>query len=101
MSVDHMRRELRMLAAELDFQLAETERRRQEGDDHERIEAAGELAILRGEKAMLEARLVELRATPQTWPAELWQWLKEAWFNIMFQLEVWMTGHRGRLGHDR
>jgi hypothetical protein len=90
-SLDNIKREVGMMAADVDFRMAEAQRSYVHGDDRAKVAAAGDLVWLKAQKAMLDVRMRELAAMPETAAEDAWQWLKEQWFNLMLRLDSWLA----------
>jgi hypothetical protein len=92
MALNHIRGEVDMMLAEVNKRLAAAEQMLQEGTMREKVDAAGELAVLRQRKLLVETRQKELEALPTDARETPLRWLKEEVFNLNVQLQSWVTG---------
>ncbi len=92
MALDHIRVEVGMMLAEVNNRLARAEQLFQEGTMREKVDAAGELAVLRQRKALVEAREKEIEALPADAKESPLRWLREEVFNLNVQLQSWISG---------
>ncbi len=92
MPLDHIRGEVGMMLTEVNKRLALAERLLQEGTMREKVDAAGELAVLRRRKALVEARENEIEALPADVRETPLRWLREEVFNLNVQLQSWISG---------
>lgn len=91
MALDHIRGEVSMMLAEVNKRLAKAEQLLEEGTLREKVDAAGELAVLRERKALVEARQKEIEALPAEAVETPLRWLREEVFNLNVQLQSWVT----------
>ena len=89
MALDHIRHEVSMMLSDVDRQLAEAEQRLAKGTFRQKVDAAGELAFLRGQKEMIETRLKHVDAAPAAAAETPMRWLKEEVFNLKLRLADW------------
>jgi predicted nucleic acid-binding Zn-ribbon protein len=68
--------------------IAEAEKALASGTRREKVDAAGELAFLRRQKATIEDRLKEIEAEPHA-TETLFEWVKEEAFNLNLRLQSW------------
>ena len=92
MALDHIRHEVSMMLSDVDERLAEAEGRLAKGTLSQKVDAAGDLTFLRGQKEMIGARLKRVDAAPTTAAETPLRWLKEEVFNLKLRLESWMAG---------
>ena len=92
MPLDHIRGEVGMMLAEVNKRLTLAERLLQEGTMREKVDAAGELIVLRQRKALVEAREKEIEALPADAKETPLRWLREEVFNLNVQLQSWIAG---------
>jgi len=60
------------------------------GDDAEKVLAAGELDFLNRQEAMLRGRLAEIDRRIAEDRA-LFSWVRQEWFNLMLNFESWIA----------
>ena len=92
MALDHIRGEVSMMVAEVNKRLAQADKLLEEGTMREKVDAAGELAVLRQRKAIVEAREKEIDALPADALETPLRWLREEVFNLNVQLQSWISG---------
>lgn len=86
MSTPMIRKEAQGLLEDVESRMRAAEDRLAKGSDVEKIEAAGDLAFLRGQKQSLDQRLAAIDARPQT-SETAYAWLKEEVFNLGLRLQ--------------
>ena len=90
MSLEPIRREVILALAQTNEALRDARHALADGDDRQKVEAAGEIDFLGRYKAMLEQRLGEIdwrMAGHRTFFA----WFRQAWFNLMLHFESWIA----------
>jgi len=92
MALDHIRGEVSMMVAEVNKRLAQADKLLEEGTMREKVDAAGELAVLRQRKAIVEAREKVIEALPADALETPLRWLREEVFNLNVQLQSWISG---------
>lgn len=60
------------------------------GDDTEKVLAAGELAFLARQEALLRGRLADIDRRIAEHKG-LFSWVRQEWFNLMLQLDNWIA----------
>jgi hypothetical protein len=93
MSMPVIRREVAMMLAQVNGQIAEEEAKFASETDSEKVAGAGELAFLRHQHEMLEQRLKEIEDNPNA-TETLFQWIKEECFGLSLRLDTWIAGGR-------
>lgn len=84
-----IRQEVELMLSDLDADLAKAEALRAKGG-LKRVEAAGELADLKRQKAALVGRLKEIDAEPEAHDT-FFRWVKEDLFNLKLRLADWIA----------
>jgi hypothetical protein len=84
-----IRQEVELMLSDVDADLAKAETRRAKGG-LKRVEAAGELADLKRQKAALVGRLKEIDADPDA-NDTFFRWVKEDLFNLKLRLANWIA----------
>jgi hypothetical protein len=92
MALDHIRGEVGMMLAEVNKRLAEAERLLHEGTMRDNVDAAGELAVLRQRRALVETRGREIDALPANVKETPLRWLTVEVFDLNVQLQSWIAG---------
>ncbi|QUD89530.1 hypothetical protein [Phenylobacterium montanum] len=85
-----IRRDVALMLAQADIQLADAEAKLFRGSDREKMQAAGKLAFLKRQKEMLERRIEEIDRHPEA-SETLFQWIKEESFALSVRLESWIA----------
>ena len=91
MASTHIRHEVEMMLSHVSEQLADAQRKLAEGALREKVEAAGELVLLRRQKQMIEDRLNDIsRHASQS---EDWlSLMREEFFNLSLRFRQFLTG---------
>ena len=92
MALDRIRGEVNMMLADVNGQLAEAGRLLSQGTLRQKVDAAGDLAFLRTQKEMVEARLQQVDAIRSDAVETPLRWIKEEVFNLKLRLEQWVGG---------
>ena len=92
MALDRIRSEVSEILAQVNEQLADAARRLSEGSLRQKVDAAGDLAFLRVQKDMVEARLKQVDAVRPDAAETPLRWIKEEVFNLKLRLEQWVGG---------
>jgi hypothetical protein len=90
MALESARREVVLERAVVHEHIREATMARASGVYREKVDAAGELTLLRRQATMLEARLAEIdqrRATHRT----MFGWFRQTWFELRFHFESWIA----------
>ncbi|MDR3511546.1 MAG: hypothetical protein P4L73_07930 [Caulobacteraceae bacterium] len=90
MSIETLKFEVSRLLAEVKDQIREAEKARAGGAGADRVHAAGDLVILRRQRAELEARVAELDHCREGPVDTFVQWVREDWMILMHRLESWI-----------
>jgi len=91
-ALDRIRSEVSEILAQVNEQLADAARRLSEGSLRQKVDAAGDLAFLRVQKDMVEARLKQVDAVRPDAAETPLRWIKEEVFNLKLRLEQWVGG---------
>jgi hypothetical protein len=81
-----------MMLSDVNARLAEAEGQLAKGTFRQKVDAAGELSFLRGQKEMIEARMKVINSAPANATETPLRWLKEEVFNLKLRLESWIAG---------
>jgi hypothetical protein len=84
-----IRQEVELMLADVDAEIAKAEAMRAKGG-LKRVEAAGELADLTRQRAILAGRLKEIDADPEATDT-FFRWVKEDLFNLKLRLGNWLA----------
>jgi hypothetical protein len=90
MALDTIRRGVVLTLAQTNDHIRDAEWIMRNGDDLEKVLAAGELDFLHRQQVMLVNRLVEIDrrlAAHQT----LFSWVRQEWFSLKLHFEDWIT----------
>ncbi|MBV9994277.1 MAG: hypothetical protein JO127_03595 [Caulobacteraceae bacterium] len=90
MALESARREVVLELALTHEHIREARSALAEGAYREKVQAAGELALLRRQLAMLQSRLAEIdlgEATHRT----RFGWFRQVWFNLRLHFEDWIA----------
>lgn len=92
MALDHIRHEASMMLSDVNARLADAEGQLAKGTFRQKVNAAGELSFLRGQKEMIEARMKVIDTAPADEAETPLRWLKEEVFNLKLRLNSWIVG---------
>jgi hypothetical protein len=90
--LDNIRKEVGMMLDDVNARLAEAEHLSAQGTLAQKVDAAGELSFLRGQKDMIVARMKVLDGASANAAETPLRWLKEEIFNLKLRLESWIAG---------
>ena len=93
MALTIIRHEVAEMLADVRQRLREAEHRLAQGVYRERVDAAGEVSLLRRHEAVLTDRLGEIDAAPPGASESLFRWVSEEIFNLRLCLQTWIAGH--------
>ena len=92
MALTIIRHEVAEMLADVRQRLKEAEHRLAEGVYRQRVDAAGEVSLLRRHEAVLTDRLGEIDAAPASATESLFRWFAEEIFNLRLCLQTWISG---------
>lgn len=87
----HVRREVELMLAQTNEHLADAERMLASGDYRDKVDAAGDLALLRRHKQMIEERLKSI-VQNESMPEDFFAIVREEYFNLTLRLRQFLTG---------
>ena len=93
MAMPHIRHEVEMMLGHVSEQLADAERQLAAGGAREKVEAAGELVLLRRQKQMIEERLRDI-TSHWTQPEDWFSLMREEFFNLSLRFRQFLSGSR-------
>ena len=90
MSMPLIRRDVALMLSHTTLEIADAEALLKDGPDREKARAAGRLAFLKHEKAVLDRRLADIDQHPEA--HETWaEWVKEELFSLSLGFEKWLA----------
>jgi hypothetical protein len=91
MSMPLIKAEVATMLSQVNEQITNAEAKLADGSDRQKVDAVGELTVLKHQKETVEGRLREIQARPDA-TETMFQWIKEEVFNLKLRLEIWIGG---------